>query len=287
MKPEELLQDFINYLKAKKKSENTIIGYNSDLLQFIYYLNAHSIPITEVKRRHIESYLGTVEGLASTINRKISSIQKFFKYLKNVAEVISDNPSDGIERLELPKRQPIYLQVNESKKLLNSIDGENVERDKAIITIFLHCGLRLSELVRIDTDHITDNTLSVIGKGDKQRIIPLDTECIKVINAYLNVRPDITGEKALFLSERKQRISERTVQSLVKKYIGEAGLDTEKYSVHKLRSTCGTLLSKGGVPVQDIQQILGHSNINTTMIYVGIEKESLKKAVNANPLNKS
>ena len=95
MKPKELLQDFINYLKSKKKSENTITNYNSDLIQFIDYLNIHNISITEVKRRHIESYLGTIEGVASTINRKISSIQKFFKYLKNVAEVINDNPADG------------------------------------------------------------------------------------------------------------------------------------------------------------------------------------------------
>ena len=132
MKPKELLQYFINYLKSKKKSENTITNYNSDLIQFIDYLNIHNISITEVKRRHIESYLGTIEGVASTINRKISSIQKFFKYLKNVAEVINDNPADGIERLELPKRQPVYLQIDESKKLLNSIEGENAERDKAM-----------------------------------------------------------------------------------------------------------------------------------------------------------
>jgi integrase/recombinase XerD len=281
----ELLQDFINYLKAKKKSENTIIGYNSDLLQFINYLNVHSIPITEVKRRHIESYLGTVEGVASTINRKISSIQKFFKYLKNVAEVIENNPSEGVERLELPKRQPVYLQIDESKKLLNSIEGENAERDKAIITIFLHCGLRLSELVGIDIDHITNSTLSVIGKGDKQRTIPLDNECVKRINAYLKVRPDITGENALFLSEKNKRISERTVQHFVKKYMEETGLDIKKFSTHKLRSSCATLLSKGKVPVQDIQKILGHSNINTTMIYVGVEREALRRAVNANPLN--
>jgi site-specific recombinase XerD len=285
MKPKELLQDFINYLKSKKKSENTITNYNSDLIQFIDYLNIHNISITEVKRRHIESYLGTIEGVASTINRKISSIQKFFKYLKNVAEVINDNPADGIERLELPKRQPVYLQIDESKKLLNSIEGENFERDKAIITIFLHCGLRLSELVGIDIDHITDDMLSVIGKGNKQRPVPLDDECIKVINEYLKVRPNVTREKALFLSERKQRISERAVQRLVKRCIEEAGLDIKKYSTHKLRSSCATLLSKGGVPIQEIQQILGHSNINTTTIYVGVEKESLKKAVNANPLN--
>lgn len=285
MKPKELLQDFINYLKSKKKSENTITSYNSDLIQFIDYLNIHNISITEVKRRHIESYLGTIEGVASTINRKISSIQKFFKYLKNVAEVINDNPADGIERLELPKRQPIYLQVDESKKLLNSVGMENFERDKAIITIFLHCGLRLSELVGIDIDHITDDMLSVIGKGNKQRPVPLDDECIKVINEYLKVRPNVTREKALFLSERKQRISERAVQRLVKRCIEEAGLDIKKYSTHKLRSSCATLLSKGGVPIQEIQQILGHSNINTTTIYVGVEKESLKKAVNANPLN--
>jgi integrase/recombinase XerD len=145
--------------------------------------------------------------------------------------------------------------------------------------------LRLSELVGIDIDHITDNVLSVIGKGDKQRTVPLDEKCIKAINAYLNVRPDIAGEKALFLSERKQRISKRTIQSLVKKYIGEAGLDTEKLSVHKLRHTSLSLMYKGGAGLEEIRKLAGHTVISTTQIYTHVDDDDLKKAVNANPLN--
>jgi integrase/recombinase XerD len=200
-------------------------------------------------------------------------------------DIIEVNHAIDIERPNIPERKPIYLQVDEAKKMLNVVKGENKERDFAIITLFLHCGLRLSELTSIDINHITGEVLSVIGKGNKQRIIPLDDECIKVIEEYLKVRPEIEGEKALFISEQKNRMCNKSVRDVVKKYIGKAGLDMKKYSTHRLRATCATLLSKGNVPVEQIQKLLGHANISTSMRYVGIENKQLKDAVKLNPLN--
>lgn len=280
----ELLNDFLNHMKNKRKSNNTIKNYKSDLTSFIEYLISYKTDIKNIKEKDIENYLATIECKESSMNRYISAIQSFFKYLRKM-QVIEYNPALDLERPKIPEREPIYLQVNESKKLLKSVKGENKERDLAILTIFLHCGLRLSELVDMNVNCITDGALSIIGKGNKQRIVPLDNETIRVITEYLKVRPNIEGENALFLSERNQRISNNTVYKIVKKYLEEAGLDTNKYSTHKLRSTCATLLSKGNVPVQQIQKILGHANINTSMRYVGVDKKELVNAINSNPLN--
>jgi integrase/recombinase XerD len=280
----ELMESFLGYLNNKEKSENTITSYKSDLVPFVKYFNSKQISITDIKLKHLENFLATLKCKASSMNRKISAIQSFFKYLKKM-DILEVNHAIDIERPEIPIRKPIYLQIDESKKMIDVIKGENKERDLAIITLFLHCGLRLSELSSIDINHIIGEELSVIGKGDKQRILPLDNKCIKVIEEYLKVRPEIEGEKALFISEQKKRMCNKSVRDVVKKYIGKAGLDTKKYSTHKLRSTFATLLSKGNVPVEQIQELLGHSNITTTMRYVGVENKQLKQAVNANPLN--
>ncbi len=193
--------------------------------------------------------------------------------------------------METPKinsRQPIYLTLNESKRLLTSIDGKNKERDYAIITLFLNCGLRLSELVGIDINKINGDILTVIGKGDKERTVYLNKACLNAINTYLKVRPHdgVKDKNALFISERKQRISKRTVQYLVKKYIGASDLDTEKYSTHKLRHTAATLMYKyGNVDIRALQHILGHENISTTQIYTHVDDDRLRSAVKANPLS--
>lgn len=279
-----LTEDFLSYMSSKKKSDNTITGYRSDLAPFINYFNTKQMTITEIKLKHLENYLATLDFKESSMNRKISAIQSFFKYLKKM-QIIEVNHALDIERPKIPERQVIYLQVDESKKILNNVDNYNQERDLAILTLFLHCGLRRSELVSINIDDVTGDTLDVIGKGDKERIIPLDIECKKVIEEYLKVRPNIDGEKALFLSEQKKRISTSAVYNIVKKYVGKAGLDKNKYSPHKLRATFSCLLSQNNIPIEQIQELLGHSNISTTRLYVGVNKKQLVNAVNSNPLN--
>ena len=181
-----------------------------------------------------------------------------------------------------------------SKKLLNvaiNEDDRNKERDFAILTLFLNCGMRLSELVGINIKDIdfSECKLNVIGKGNKERTIYLNKACMDAIKNYLDVRPKTNiksnSENALFLSERRERISNRTVQYIVKQELLKAGLDTNKYSVHKLRHTAATLMYKyGNVDIRALQELLGHESISTTEIYTHVDNEQIRNAVEDNPL---
>ena len=198
-----------------------------------------------------------------------------------------------MEELESPtlkKSLPKYLSLDESIQLLESIDGRDKERDYAIITLFLNCGLRLSELCSLNyTDIESDGTMTVTGKGNKERTIYLNDMCVNAVKEYMKVRPvdGVKDKHALFLSNRKSRISPKTVQHIVEKFIEKSGLGDRGYSTHKLRHTAATLMyQKGGVDVLLIKDILGHENLATTEIYTHIVDEQLKDAVSSNPLNK-
>ena len=169
------------------------------------------------------------------------------------------------------------MSLEDSQKLLNVTEDENdenKERDFAIITLFLNCGLRLSELVGINIQDIDFNEykLNVIGKGNKERTIYLNKACVDAIKNYIAVRPteglkndSKASNKALFLSKRRERISNRMVQSIVEKELRKAGLDTSKYSTHKLRHTAATLMYQyGQVDIRALQELLGHKSISTT-----------------------
>lgn len=190
------------------------------------------------------------------------------------------------------------MSLDDSKKLLtvteNDESDENKERDYAIITLFLNCGLRLSELIGINLQDINfdDYKLTVIGKGNKERTIYLNKACINAIKEYLKVRPtegfkndSKASNKALFLSKRRERISNRTVQYIVEKELLKAGLDTSKYSTHKLRHTAATLMYQyGEVDIRALQEILGHKSISTTEIYTHVSNEQARDAIERNPL---
>ena len=303
--------EFLNYMETiRGKSKNTIIAYSYDLVLFLKYIKmkrgyiASDMKIDDIPVRDVDSYMLSNISLADLYSflsfaanqrdnknyaraRKVACIRSFFKYLYKM-KIINDNPSLELESPKITSRHPVYLTLEESKRLLSSIDGENKERDYAIITLFLNCGLRLSELINIDINKISGDTLTVIGKGDKERTVYLNNACIEAINDYLKVRPanQVKDKNALFLSERKRRISKRSVQYLVKKYINASDLDTDKYSPHKLRHTAATLMYKyGKVDIRSLQQILGHENISTTQIYTHLDDEILRNAVNANPLS--
>ena len=158
-----------------------------------------------------------------------------------------------------------------------------------MILLFLTCGLRLSELVGINISDIKKDKLVVLGKGNKERTIYLSRNCVEAIDEYLKVRPKdgVTDQKALFLSKQKKRISNNMVYRIVKKYLEDAGLDTTKYSVHKLRHTAATLMyQQGGVDVRLLQEILGHTNLSTTEIYTHLDEKQLRSAIEKNPLSK-
>ncbi len=308
-----ILEDFLNYIETiKGKSENTVKEYFFDLrtlfrfLKLRYKLVDKNTPFDEIDISDIDETIirkVTLQDLYAFISfvdkdrnnknyakaRKVASIRSFFKYLHTKIKIIDENPALDLESPKTSIRHPVYLSLNEAENLLDSIDGPFKERDYAIITLFLNCGLRLSELVSIDIDRIKGDTLTVVGKGNKERTIYLNEACLQAINDYLRVRPTegVKTPNALFLSNRKSRISNKTVQYLVKKYINDAGLDTEMYSTHKLRHTAATLMYKyGNVDIRALQQILGHENVSTTQIYTHIDDERLRKAVKSNPLSK-
>ena len=212
--------------------------------------------------------------------------------------MIDNNPAQNLETPKLDKRLPKYLSLDDSKKLLtvteNDESDEIKERDYAIITLFLNCGLRLSELIGINLQDINfdDYKLTVIGKGNKERTIYLNKACINAIKDYIKVRPtegvkndSKASNKALFLSKRRERISNRTVQYIVEKELRKAGLDTSKYSTHKLRHTAATLMYQyGEVDIRALQEILGHKSISTTEIYTHVSNEQARDAIERNPL---
>ena len=165
--------------------------------------------------------------------------------------------------------------------------GRNPERDRCILTIFLNCGLRISELVGLNVSDVNENRLRVIGKGDRERIVYINQAVADAINAYLPFRKKYgNSTPALFISERGERIARSTVHRLVKVHLGEAGLDREGYSAHKLRHTAATLMLRNGVDVRTLQELLGHEHLNTTEIYTHIENTDLRMAADANPLAK-
>ena len=223
--------------------------------------------------------------------RRISSIRSFFGYLKNKARILEENPAVELESPKLLKKLPRHLSLDESRQLLEQVAGGKSEwssRDYCILTLFLNCGLRLSELCSIDINNIREETLTVMGKGGKERTIYHNSACLASLEAWQKDRPKIEGpqSQALFVSRLRKRISPKTVQWLIKNYLRSTGLDPRRYSVHKLRHTAATLMYKyGHVDIRALQVILGHVSISTTEIYTHIDQDALHEAVEQNPLN--
>ena len=311
------LNSFLDYTATiLNKSPNTVKEYNYDLNTFLKYImyhfrmtdekeikniNIHDMSIETLKKVTLDDiyaflfYLSNnYQSKAATRARKVSSIRVFFNYLSNKTNLLDKNPAQNLETPKLEKRMPKYLTLDDSKKLLETAMSEsdrNKERDFAIITLFLNCGMRLSELVGINIKDINfkDEKMNVIGKGNKERTIYLNKACLNAVESYLEVRPKdgvkFDSRDALFLSERKERISNRTVQYIVKQELRKSGLDINKYSVHKLRHTAATLMYKyGNVDIRALQELLGHESISTTEIYTHVDNSQIRKAVESNPL---
>ena len=298
-----ILKNFLTHkLTIEGKSAKTVNEYYYDLRAFLTYtvnqktgkedINlADKNFIQNIELNDIYEYLMYISTVnnngARTRARKVSSIKSFFKYLHLKAKIIENNPTDGLDAPKITKSMPRYLELDESKSLLESVDGRNKERDYAILTLFLNCGMRLSELVGINISNIKGDSLTVLGKGNKERTIFLNNACKQAIEEYMKVRPvdGVKDKDALFLSGQKNRIYYKTVQYLVKKYIAKSGLDTTKYSTHKLRHTAATLMYKyGNVDVRALQEILGHEQLNTTQIYTHVDNKGIKEAMQNNPL---
>lgn len=224
---------------------------------------------------------------ASSRARKISAIRSFFKYLTMKAKLLDENPVQDLDSPKIPKTLPRYLTLEESQRLLSVVDGKNRERDYCILCIFLNCGLRISEIVGLNVSDYRGESLRVVGKGNKERTVYLNDACRDAIDRYLEVRKLLAPPRvtAMFLSNRRARISCDSIQVMVKKNLTKAGLDASLYSAHKLRHTAATLMLQNGVDVRTLQEVLGHENLNTTQIYTHIDNAELRTAADANPLS--
>lgn len=219
--------------------------------------------------------------------RKIATIRSFFKYLTNKEKVLDENPIKELESPKIKKSLPRYLSLNESLRLLEAVDGINRERDYCIITLFLNCGLRISELTGLNLSDISEDHIRVLGKGNKERIVYINDACAAAINGYMQKRKLLRPKepKAMFISRNGNRVSRSAIHDMVKKTLLKASIDPASYSSHKLRHTAATLMLQNGVDVRTLQELLGHDHLNTTQIYTHVDNSELRTAAKANPLS--
>jgi len=317
-----VLRDFLTYISAiQGKSAKTAHEYYLDLRLFFRILKRSKglvdfdTPIDQISVKDIDieflkdvtlsdvyDYMEYMSGERPTqqnsaltgygvssksLARKVSTLRSFFKYLTEKKHLLDENPVGGLDTPKTRQGLPVYLTVSDSVRLLNAVEGPFAERDYCILTLLLNCGLRVSEVVGLNLSDFQEDTIRVLGKGSKERTIYINEACAAALEAYLPKRkkPHARDRDALFVSRNCNRINVQTVKWLVKKYLGSAGLDTKKYSAHKLRHTAATLMYQNGVDIRTLQNLLGHTNLNTTMIYTHIADKSLKEAVEKNPLS--
>lgn len=310
-----VIRDFLTYNETiKGKSSRSVEGYFLDLQTFFRYLllvrglvkadtEFENIDISPVDIKLIKTV--TISDLyafmvfckdernngTATRARKTSTLRMFFKYLSSQTHQIENNPALMLESPKVKQALPKHLTLENSLELLDSVDGPNKKRDYCILVLFLNCGLRLSELCGLDLSDISsEGTMTVTGKGNKERVVYLNNACKTAIKEYLAVRPNegipVTEKNALFISRNHRRISNKTVQYIVKSYLEKAGLGGMGFSTHKLRHTAATLMYQhGNVDIRVLKDILGHENLGTTQIYTHVSDTQIKHAVDANPLS--
>jgi integrase/recombinase XerD len=310
-----ILDQYSNYMQAvKERSSLTMKEYRYDLVLFFRFLKRdrgiagkdtlfNDISIRDIDEAFLRSI--TTDDLfvfliflsrernasAATRARKAATLKSFFKYLCQKRKIISEDPSYELDSPKLKRRLPHYLTLEESVGLLSTAaesEHGSRERDYCILTLFLNCGMRLSELSGINLSNIHENTLTVIGKGNKERTIYLNAACMSALQDWFKVRPEkgLKDPNALFVSRLGRRLSNQMIQFTAKRLFHEAGIDTSVYSVHKLRHTAATLMYKyGQVDIRSLQTILGHSSVATTQIYTHVDDELLHSAVEKNPLS--
>ncbi len=317
-----VLREYASYeTVVKGNSEKTVCEYLLDLRTFFRYMKMKSegkelygfefeaISIADltvddlkrVKSTNIMEFLMYTrmerDNNSSTRMRKLSALKSFFKYAYQKKSYIDSNPTETVEAPKKASTLPKYLTVKEAIRLLDTVrddkESPTNQRDYSIIALFLNTGMRLSELVGLNLQSFDSDLeyVKVLGKGNKERIIYLNDAAKDAIKGYLRIRLDPkhirTSDTALFLSNRQQRISGKTVQWVVYKYLDKAGLGSRGMSVHKLRHTAATLMyQSGNVDIRVLKDILGHEQLNTTQIYTHLGTSDMQNAMKANPLSK-
>src|SRR5712691_10638901 len=277
---EKGLAAFLDALLGKNRSQATLRAYRTDVLQFMTFLHDNNVAITEVGdvgKVDVLEYLAVLarKGLTGVARaRKVSAIREYFRYLEGVG-VIAKSPTAGIDTPKREKHTRQFLRSDEYTKML-SLAGGN-PRDYAILQVFLQPGIRVSELASLKIDDIDfiKPAIHVHGKGSVEREIALEKRGVQALRNYLSIRPQSLSE-VIFLNYKGEPISERGIRKLVVKYTKFAGI-TKRASCHTLRHTFATYKAEKGVSPFQLQQWLGHANLNTTQIYVHLAKQNAKK----------
>lgn len=313
------VQSFLEYKRiVQNRSQKTVFQYYHDLRTYGRFLllketsrkydesEFNEIPFYDVKdelllaatRKDVLEFMAFLADIlqneVAARQRKLSCLKGFYKYHKDILMNlnIKNNPTDGIASPPRSKRLPKHLTLEESKELLDSVDGSNKIRDYCIVTLFLNCGMRVSELVGLNLSSFDKDLqkVNVIGKGNKERIIYLNTACRNALSEYLEIRHRLKVKShdsdALFISRNSNRISVQTVQWLINKHLKNAGLGNLNMSVHKLRHTAATIMYQHGkTDVRVLKDILGHEQLSTTQIYTHVSDEMMREAMYDNPLS--
>jgi site-specific recombinase XerD len=314
----DILMEFLEYHSTVRgHSDKTVMAYYTDLKILFRYikLRRHLVPagtpfneidiididldfIKSIRIEELYRYQSFSPELqdssralsAASRCRRTSSVKSFYTYLSTKRHLLDNNIC---LELDMPKRQaalPRYLEEDECERLLAACDGKFAFRDYAILMLFLSCGLRVSELVGLNVTDIYEDHVRVLGKGNKERVVFFAEGCREALDDYLAVRDNgrlkEADKNALFISSRNSRITARGVEQMLDKKLMAAGLDASRYSPHKLRHTAATLMLKNGVDTRALQEVLGHSNLNTTQIYTHLDNTALHEAAMANPIGR-
>lgn len=286
-----LMKEYLDYARYNQlKSDNTVKNYELDLATYQSFITEQNKELLNIDKKSIEQYkiylLNDIElkngkkGYSpSTVARHITAVRSFYEYLKEEGYTES-NPLERVKAPKIPKRNPAYLTQKQATQLIQSTNNENEplrSRDRLILLMFLTTGLRLNELANIKLSDITDNILRIIGKGDKERSIVLNNDVLVALNNYLKVRP-VTESEYLFISERKSKMNNRTIQYTVDKYLQKAKLDLKGVSTHSLRHSAAVLMLEHDVDLRTIQEVLGHEKISTTEIYTHVSNKQKEQA---------
>ena len=290
------VKKYLAHLQFERNlSSNTLDSYWLDLKAYIeYMIDIYKVKkLNDIKKKHISKYISYLQTYldynkdvkkkkTSSINRSISSIKNFYKYLNN-NDIIKDNPTKILTSGKQEKKLPDILTVEEIDLILNSfnLSKKNNVRDKAIIALLYSCGLRVSELIslRLTNLFFDQEIIRVFGKGSKERIVPIGAIAKEELMNYINeIRPEYTrnidSKGLLFLSNRGKELSRKSVWNIIKLSVERSGVN-KKVSPHTFRHSFACHLLEGGAGLRVVQELLGHSNISTTQIYTQLDQSYL------------
>ena len=278
-----LKDKFLQFLETEKRySKHTVENYSKDIDDLESFCGAKKINgWDEIKPHHLRTYASQIfiDGLgARSIQRKLSAIRSFMNYLVR-ENLLRTNPADGIKTPKAPKKLPGVLDVDQINQLLNIKETDPISlRDKAIMELLYSSGLRLAELVALNPIdlNIQDRSLTVIGKGNKKRMLPIGSKAIDAIKAWIQIRSQIAApdEEALFVGNRGNRLSRRSIQSRINHWSKKNGLTQDVYP-HLLRHSFATHLLEASGDLRAVQELLGHKDISTTQVYTHLDFQHL------------